>query len=362
MEARDAVLIEHRDFPIEHSLTRSNRMRDHGQFRVLTFAAQPAARLQTHIFVVDKRDGADTIPLHFEEPVITRGQLLGERGFHGIDGLRHRGCARAFHAGDVEGLLPARRRLFGTRRSCGLGTALRRAIAVPDAIRGSGRFALGFPRGKVAGNLFLCASGEDAVRLGLYIPAGRGELIALLDNEPVVPFAPPFHVYQGEIAVQLFSVQAELQVTARNLLIARHTAEQLERAAIPQHHAACTVIAGRNIAFESAVIERMIFHVRSQVFDARIERRPFRHGPGFQNTIDFQAKVVVEASSIVALDAEEGFGSVRAFLFFRRRLWRGFEPAFGAVLFKSHKSFFRLYLHVKDFCSIVRTKALWRVR
>src|ERR1039458_2524199 len=52
-------------------------------------------------------------------------------------------------------------------------------------------------------------------------------------------------------------------------------AQQFPSAAVPQHDAARPVIAGRNVALEFAVFERMILHLRGQEFGERFERRAF---------------------------------------------------------------------------------------
>ena len=111
-------------------------------------------------------------------------------------------------------------------------------------------------------------------------------------------------MHQGELALELLAVQAELQIAARELLFDRRIAEQFPRAAIPEHDAARAVIAGGNVAFELAVFERMILHFRGQVFGERLERRAFGNGPGNQHAADLQAEIVMQARGIVPLHVE----------------------------------------------------------
>ena len=140
--------------------------------------------------------------------------------------------------------------------------------------------------------------------MGLDIPTGNRERVALLNQQPFVAFAAAFHVHQGKFALQLFAMEAKLGIAARQLFRAGDAAQQLESAAVPKHHAACAVVAGRNVAFEIAIFERMIFHVSREVLGAGIEGRPFGNGPRFQHAVDFEAEVVVQAGGIMALHAE----------------------------------------------------------
>src|ERR1019366_6424314 len=169
------------------------------------------------------------------------------------------------------------------------------------------RLTFGLARRQVARDLFLGAAGEHAVGERLHVPAGGGKLVAPLDEQPLVAFFRALHPNDGEIAVQLFAVQAELQIATRQLGIGGDVAQQVERAPVPQHHAAPAVIAGRNIAFEIAVLQGVVFHVRREHLHRGIERWPLGYGPGFQDAIDLQAKVVVEAGGIVPLHTKRGF-------------------------------------------------------
>src|SRR5258708_6843421 len=73
---------------------------------------------------------------------------------------------------------------------------------------------------------------------------------------------------------------------------------------IPQNNFTCAVIPFRNGPLEAAIIERMIFDVNRETFDRRIKRRPLGHSPGLQYAVDFQTKVVVQTSCVMALDNE----------------------------------------------------------
>ena len=132
-------------------------------------------------------------------------------------------------------------------------------------------------------------------------------------------------------------MELELQVAARDLVEPARLADEREGAAVPEHHAARAVIAGGDVALEVAVLEGVVFHVGGEVFERGVERGPFGHGPGFQHAIDLQAKVVMQAGSVVALHAEVvacGLRRAGSGSRFRRLL----EAAFGGVLLARHGS------------------------
>ncbi len=111
------------------------------------------------------------------------------------------------------------------------------------------------------------------------VPAWFRFGVFLFDDQPLVALAAIFHLYQGELAAQLFAMQPELQVAALDLCVGRRIAQQLVDAAIPQHHAAAAVLTFRNVAFKVSIVERMIFHVYGQIFGQRLQARTFWNGP-----------------------------------------------------------------------------------
>src|ERR1019366_7305539 len=233
--------------------------------------------------------------------------------------------------------------------------ALGRRTGGPDAIGRARRLAFGLARRQVARDLFLGAAGEHAVGERLHVPAGGGKLVALLDEQPLVAFFRALHPNDGEIAVQLFAVQAELQIATRQLGIGGDVAQQVERAPVPQHHAAPAVIAGRNIAFEIAVLQGVVFHVRREHLHRGVKRRPLGYGPGFQDAIDLQTKIVVQARGIVPLHTKIRFGPRRALAGGGRRFGRFLEAAFRGVLVERHNPLASFHLHLIRLCSILKT-------
>src|SRR5207247_5808687 len=102
---------------------------------------------------------------------------------------------------------------------------------------------------------------------------------------------------------------------------------------VPNHNCARAVIPGRDDAFEIEIRDGMILHLHGQALIGGIERRPFGHRPGLQNTIHFQAEVIVETSSAVLLNNE----SVTWLLFYgRRRLWSLLKVTLTFVFLERH--------------------------
>src|ERR1035438_9970515 len=79
------------------------------------------------------------------------------------------------------------------------------------------------------------------------------------------------------------------------------------------------------------------------------------NNPGFQDAIDLQAKVVVEAGGIVPLHTKRGFGRRRALTGRRRRFGRFLEAAFRGVLVERHNPLTSFHLHLIRLCSILKT-------
>ena len=131
-------------------------------------------------------------------------------------------------------------------------------------------------------------------------------------------------------------MQAKFEIATLNLRQRRRIAQQFVAAAIPQHHAAATILAFRNVAFKTAVIERMILHMHGQMLGQWLQAGPFGNGPGFQRSVHFQAKVIMQARGIVPLHAEviSGWSGLLA----RRRLRRFIERAFPLVFFERHRT------------------------
>ncbi len=126
----------------------------------------------------------------------------------------------------------------------------------------------------------------------------------MLDQQPVgalAAVAVAFHPHQHPAAVQLVAVQREFQVA---LLEAAIGIVGFPGAAIPQHDGAAAILVVGNGAFEIAIVQRMILDLDREPFVARIERWPPRHRPGFEDAIEFQPQIVMQAGRVMLLDHE----------------------------------------------------------
>ena len=114
-------------------------------------------------------------------------------------------------------------------------------------------------------------------RLGVFqkriLVALMGELVAMLDQQPVGALAAPastfiavpFHAHQHPAAVQAFALKDELEVALLQAFV-RITLRQ-PVAAIPQLHRAAAILAFGNGALEVAVVERMVLDLDRQPLD-----------------------------------------------------------------------------------------------
>src|SRR5204863_281166 len=65
------------------------------------------------------------------------------------------------------------------------------------------------------------------------------------------------------------------------------------------------VLAGRDLAGEGGVGERVVFHVDGEGPGAGLERHSLRDGPGRQSAVALEPEVVVKPAGVVALDDED---------------------------------------------------------
>ena len=114
----------------------------------------------------------------------------------------------------------------------------------------------------------------------LRVPAGRGELVIFVQQQPLVRVlasAPATH--ENKPALELVAVNVSMQLAGgdgfdRILGLVRHPG-----ARIPHDHVAAAVLAGRDDALEVDVLDRMIFDVDSQPLRGRVQGRPVGHRP-----------------------------------------------------------------------------------
>jgi hypothetical protein len=89
-------------------------------------------------------------------------------------------------------------------------------------------------------------------------------------------------------------------------------------------------LAFRDRPFEIAIVERMIFDLHSETLVVWVKRRAARHGPGFEDAVQFQPKIIVQPRGVVLLDNEAPAGR-RPDCFIPARLPGFLEVALGFV-------------------------------
>ena len=138
-------------------------------------------------------------------------------------------------------------------------------------------------------------------------------------DHPVVAAGPE----QDVAAVQALAVEGD-----HHLLVAELV--RLVGPAVPDLHRAGAVLAGRDVARELDVLERVVLGVDGQVVLGRIGRDALRDRPGDEDAVALQAEIPVQPPRVVLVDHE----AVERLLGGRRvatRLGRGGEVALGAV-------------------------------
>ena len=201
-------------------------MRDHAQLGILLLAPVARPGCQADRLLLDEADGSHAIPLHLEQPFIAARRLLGQLRFHGRYGFGHGRFNRALQRSEVKG------RFFGARRRGGLGGSGRACgtrwpAAGPHSLRIPGGGLPGLAGRQSLSDLLLCTAGEHAPGVLLDVPSGHCRGIPFLDQQPLVALAAILHVHQREFALELFAMQAELEVAARQLLSNGRVAQQV---------------------------------------------------------------------------------------------------------------------------------------
>jgi hypothetical protein len=102
-------------------------------------------------------------------------------------------------------------------------------------------------------------------------------------------------------------------------------------AAIPDDDFAGAILLRRDHAFERGIVVWVVFGLRGKALLAAFERRSFRHGPGQQHAVAFEAKVVMQLARRVLLHDEQQWPAPpRGQLCFR--LGGGIESPLGGIL------------------------------
>jgi len=120
-------------------------------------------------------------------------------------------------------------------------------------------------------------------------------LIIVFDQEPgITAFVFALDADKSEFSAQLFSVERNFKISLFNLFRNRLVAERSVGTAVPDLDSASAVVAFGNLALEGGVGDGMIFYHHREPLVGGIQAGAFWHGPGFQYSICFETKVVVE--------------------------------------------------------------------
>ena len=144
--------------------------------------------------------------------------------------------------------------------------------------------------------------------------------VAVLDQKPVVALALPIalvalaeavrpHAHQRPAARQAFAFQPELQGAVLQAGMRVCLGDPI--AAIPQLDRAAAILSFGDRAFEIPIIKGMVLNLDRQALVVRVKRGPLGDRPRFENTIELEPEVIVQARGIVALDDEAELARLR---------------------------------------------------
>ena len=223
----------------------------------------------------------------------------------------------------------------------------RRGLGTGEVDLGDGRRRLADPdRVAVLLDLVVRAAGLDALRVVFGIPARRGGLVVLVDEQPLVavialegPARPaPAGPHDREAALELLAVETELELAVLDALApVECRGLGLPGAPVPDDDVARAVLLGRDDSFEIEVFDRMVLDVDGHAADLRVERRALRHGPRHEDAVDLETEVVVEPRRAVALDDEPAGATAGGGRRDGRRLRSLFEVPLAAVFLERHR-------------------------
>ena len=130
-----------------------------------------------------------------------------------------------------------------------------------------------------------------------------------------LPLPRPFMWTRAKSPFNFSPSRRNLRSPARDLFVAGCFAEQPEPAAVPEHHAACAVVARRDVAFEAAVVQGMVFHMRRPGGAPRDPGwGPLGTAHDFRTPPHLQPEIVVEPSGVVPLHTKSKWSLSRSFL------------------------------------------------
>src|SRR5258706_8188016 len=166
--------------------------------------------------------------------------------------------------------------------------------------------------------------------------AGTRRRVPLLDQKPVVTKFPArahvaiAHADQGPATFHALAVQFDLQVALFEIAQRRAFGLWLPASLVPELNGAAAIFALGNCSFEGAVVQRMILDLHRETLDRRIERRRFRHRPGFVDAVELEPEIEMQSRCVMALnDKAPRFSTFLADA--AARLLRDREVALGMI-------------------------------
>src|SRR5690349_14884872 len=142
------------------------------------------------------------------------------------------------------------------------------------------------------------------------LPARVGTLVALLDQQPLLPVGGRARAAERIRALDLLPEHEDLHVALRDRLRELHRLaasrlrDVLEDAAVPDDHRPRAILALSDHALPLEVLERVVLRSHGEPLVARIEGGPLRHRPGGEHAVDLESQVVVLRGRGVLLERE----------------------------------------------------------
>src|SRR6266852_3609329 len=129
----------------------------------------------------------------------------------------------------------------------------------------------------------------------------------MLDQQPVGALtagAVSLHPDQDPTSMQLLAVEPELQGAFFESFFRRLVALGGPVSAVPDHNRPAAVLAFGNGALEIAILQRVIFYLDREALFFGVERGSAGHCPRFEDTIEFEPEIVMEARRRMLLNHE----------------------------------------------------------
>src|SRR5258705_9491179 len=129
-------------------------------------------------------------------------------------------------------------------------------------------------------------------------------------------------------------MEFHVDFAATKLLLQGHTVLSVVAARVPDHHRSGAVLTFGYHALEFGVFERMVLRTDGQMFLGRVHGWALGHRPGYQNPVDRQSEVIMQAAGVVLLDDKDAptAGPPHP----TRRLWRFCEFSLPGIVFGWH--------------------------